>query len=93
MKIAIVATEASADFLGLKLINVLQKRNKNLKFFGIGGPLMESTGFDSFISINNFNTIGIAEVFFRIPKFLRIVQCSWGKLIKYKLPIYKTMRI
>ena len=74
MKIAIVATEASADFLGLKLINVLQKRNKKLKLFGIGGPLMESTGFDSFISINNFNTIGIAEVFFRIPKFLRILK-------------------
>ena len=29
MKIAIVATEASADFLGLKLINVLQKEIKN----------------------------------------------------------------
>ncbi len=74
MKITIIATEASADFLGFKLINVLKKRNKNLKLFGIGGPLMETTGFNSFISIDNFNTIGIAEVFFRIPKFLRILK-------------------
>ena len=80
MKIAIVATEASADFLGFKLIDVLKKRNKNLKLFGIGGQLMESTGFNSFVSIDNFNTIGIAEVFFRIPKFLRILKVIEKKI-------------
>ena len=85
MKIAIIATEASADFLGFKLIDTLKRKNKKLKLFGIGGPLMKSTGFNSFISIDNFNTIGIAEVFFRIPKFLKILK-KMEKMIRSESP-------
>ena len=85
MKIAIVATEASADFLGFKLINNLKRKKNKIKFFGIGGPLMKSTGFNSFLSIDNFNTIGLAEVFFRIPKFLIILK-EIEKKIRFESP-------
>ena len=73
MKIVIIATEASSDFLGLNLIKSL-KEKKNLIIQGVGGPLMESVGLKSWVSISDFNTIGLFEVLIRIVKFLNILK-------------------
>ena len=74
MKIVIIATEASSDFLGFNLIKSLKKKNKNLIINGVGGPLMESVGLKSWIPIEEFNTIGLFEVLIRITKFIKIIK-------------------
>ena len=74
MKIVIIATEASSDFLGLNLIKSLKRKKKNLIIQGVGGPLMESVGLKSWVSISDFNTIGLFEVLIRIVKFLNILK-------------------
>ena len=57
MKVVIIATEASSDFLGFNLIKSLKKKKK-INIRGVGGPLMESVGVKSWIPIKEFNTIG-----------------------------------
>ena len=71
MKVVIIATEPSGDFLGFKLIKSLKKKKK-IEIEGIGGELMKSIGFSSWVSINNFNAIGIYEVIIRIFKFIKL---------------------
>ena len=44
MKIVIIATEASSDYLGYNLIKSLRKKKKKINLYGVGGPLMESIG-------------------------------------------------
>ena len=74
MKIIIITTEASGDYLGYHLIRQLKKKNLEIKIAGVGGPLMESTGFKSWVKITEFNTIGIFEVLIRILKFIKLLN-------------------
>ena len=74
MKIVIIATEASSDFLGFNLIKSLKRKKKKINIRGVGGPLMESVGLKSWIPIKEFNTIGIFEVLIRIKKFLKLLK-------------------
>ena len=70
MRVVILATEASGDYLGSELIKVL-KRRREIEIKGIGGELMIKEGINSWVSIKNFNAIGIYEVLIRIFKFIR----------------------
>ena len=73
MKIYIIATEASGDYLGSHLIKELKKKKINC-IEGIGGELMEMQGMRSWVPIEKFNTIGLVEVIVRIPKFYKIFK-------------------
>ena len=73
MKITIIATEPSGDFLGFKLIQSLKKFN-NIEISGVGGELMSSEGLNSWVDIKEFNAIGIYEVMVRIFKFIRLFK-------------------
>ncbi len=74
MKVVIITTEPSGDYLGYHLIKSLKKLKPNYKIYGVGGELMKSIGFRSWISMNNFNTIGIIEVLLRIFKFVKLLN-------------------
>ena len=80
MKIYIIATEASGDYLGSHLIKELKKK-KNYSIHGIGGELMKKEGMSSWVPIEKFNTIGLFEVLIRIPKFYKILK-KWKILLK-----------
>ena len=80
MKIIIIATEASSDFLGFNLIKSLKNKNKKIIIKGVGGPLMESVGLKSCVSIKEFNTIGLFEVLTRIRKFIKILKNIESKI-------------
>ena len=72
MKVTIITTEASGDFLGVALYKELKKKKVSVN--GIGGKLMTSEGLKSWVSIQKFNTIGLFEVLVRLPKFLKILN-------------------
>ena len=75
MKIVIITTEPSGDYLGYHLLKSLKNvKLRNIKVYGVGGELMESMGFDSWIRIEKFNTIGIIEVALRIFKFVNLMR-------------------
>jgi len=73
MKVVIIATEPSGDYLGSKLIKSL-KSSQNMKIYGVGGDLMESEGLKSWVKITNFNAIGIYEVLLKIFKFFKLFK-------------------
>ena len=53
MRIVIIATEASGDFLGSELIKAIRLKKKNVIIKGIGGPLMINSMFKSFEKWSN----------------------------------------
>ncbi len=90
MRIVILATEPSGDFLGSELIKELKKKN-NIKIFGVGGELMESIGMNSWVPIKKFNAIGLYEVVIRIIKFIRLFRFIEKKIIDCKPDIVITI--
>ena len=80
MKIVIITTEPSGDFLGYNLIKTFKKKYPAILFSGVGGKLMESQGFKSWFSINEFSSIGIFEVLLKLFKFLRILRIVEKKI-------------
>src|SRR2546428_836959 len=67
-----VAGEASGDFLGAHLIAALRKRVSNLRFVGIGGPKMETEGFESWFNMEKPAVRGYVEVLRHFPEIFAI---------------------
>ena len=84
MRIVIIATEASGDFLGSELIKAIRLKKKNVVIKGIGGPLMINTMFKSWVSISKFNAIGIYEVLIRIFKFIKLIKFTEKKIRNFQ---------
>jgi len=61
-RIALVAGEASGDLLAAHLIEALRRRLPDAEFFGIGGPKMQSAGFDAWWPAERLAVRGYAEV-------------------------------
>ena len=80
MRIVILATEASGDFLGSELIKAIRLKKKNVIIKGIGGPLMINSNFKSWVNISKFNAIGIYEVLIRISQFIKLISFTEKKL-------------
>jgi lipid-A-disaccharide synthase len=70
--IAMVAGEASGDFLGAHLIEAIKARVPGVRFAGIGGPKMESAGFDSWFPMEKLAVRGYVEVLRHYPEIAGI---------------------
>ena len=90
MRIVILATEPSGDFLGSKLIKNL-KKNKKVVISGVGGEQMKVMGFQSWVPIDQFNAIGIFEVLIRILKFLKLFKFIKRKILDFNPDILITI--
>ena len=71
-RIALVAGEASGDLLASHLILALAARMPGTRFFGIGGPRMQSAGFDAWWPAEKLAVRGYVEVIGRYREITSI---------------------
>ncbi|MGA0543263.1 lipid-A-disaccharide synthase [Neotabrizicola sp. VNH66] len=69
MKLFLIAGEPSGDRLGAALMAGLRELAPEVRFEGIGGPLMQAEGMASLFPMEELSVIGLAEV---LPKYFHL---------------------
>jgi lipid-A-disaccharide synthase len=72
VRIGILAGESSGDILGAGLMQALRERVADVRFEGIGGPLMEAQGLKSEVPMERLSVMGLVEPLRRLPELLAI---------------------
>ena len=72
-KVMIVAGEASGDTHAAKLIRAMRdaEPDTEFQFFGGAGPKMRSEGVDAIVKSDGLSIVGLAEIAFALPVFLK----------------------
>lgn len=79
--IAVVAGEASGDQLGVRLVSALrEKLGEDLRFVGVGGPLMTAAGLQSFFPMADIAVNGFMPVIKRLPTLLARIRETADRL-------------
>ena len=86
--ITLVAGEASGDQLGAALINAIRVQNPNIRFTGIGGPLMEAAGMECWWSTDQLSVMGLFEVAQHIPRLLALRKQLVQRVIDLKPAVF-----
>ncbi len=71
-KIAISATEPSADLIAGELIATLKKIDSAIHIFGLAGDQMAKAGCDVWWHLSEVSVMGFSEVFRKLPKLLHL---------------------
>jgi len=84
LRVVVVVGEASGDTLGAAVLQELEHRYSQVEAVGIGGPLMLSSGFDSWYAMSELSVMGYVEVFRKLPRLLRLRSSLIKKITEYK---------
>lgn len=87
-RIAIVAGEASGDQLASHLIAALKARLPGARFFGIGGPKMQSHGFEAWWPMEKLAVMGYVEVLKRYREIAAIRRALKARLLQDQPDIF-----
>ena len=90
-KILVIATEQSGDNIGSTVLKELKKSFFNLKIDGVGGNLMRPYMRKQFFTLKDFKSIGIIEIFFSIPKYIKIINFLSKEVFKRKYDLILTI--
>lgn len=69
MKVFVVAGEPSGDKLGQAVMGALRDRSPEVRFAGVGGPLMQGEGLRSLFPMEELSVMGLAEV---LPRYVHL---------------------
>ncbi|MEY4640282.1 MAG: hypothetical protein RLZZ227_276 [Pseudomonadota bacterium] len=72
LHVGILAGESSGDILGAGLMQALRQKHPDIRFSGIGGPLMRAQGLVSRAPMECLSVMGLIEPLKRLPELLRI---------------------
>jgi lipid-A-disaccharide synthase len=73
-KILLVAGEASGDLHGSHLVEVIQRIDPEVLFFGVGGEGLERRGMNILYRSQSLSVVGITEVFVKLRSILKALQ-------------------
>ena len=72
LQIGMVAGEPSGDLLAGRIISGCRHRNPDITCSGIGGPHMQSQGFETFHDMNALSVFGYVDAIKRLPSLLGV---------------------
>jgi len=72
LTIGIVANEPSGDLLAAGLMQELRTRVPDIRFEGVGGPLMAQQGIENLYPMERLSVMGLVEVVKHLPELLAI---------------------
>ncbi|MGB5291129.1 MAG: lipid-A-disaccharide synthase [Lysobacterales bacterium] len=88
MVIVLVAGEASGDQLGAALIKAIRLKEPDVRFAGIGGPLMKAEGCDCWWDTGELSLMGLFEVVSHLPRLVKLKRQLIQKVVELKPDVY-----
>jgi len=88
MIIVLVAGEASGDQLGAALINAIRLKEPEVRFAGIGGPLMKAEGCECWWDTGELSLMGLFEVVSHLPRLIRLRRQLIQRVLELKPDVY-----
>jgi lipid-A-disaccharide synthase len=77
LHIALIAGESSGDQLGARLMRAIRAQaGADVRFLGVGGPLMEAEGLQSLFPMSDIAVNGLIPVIKRLPGLIRRIAMA-----------------
>ncbi len=88
MTIVLVAGEASGDQLGAALIRAIRLKEPDIRFTGIGGPLMKAEGCDCWWDTGQLSVMGLYEVISHLPRLIKLRRQLIQRVVELKPDVF-----